>query len=148
MTETSLTPNPFVVQILEDFHNPEFFKTNHIKMILGQWAYDANKVVHCCEITGSYELNFIRYEVVYEDDFEASDEHKERVDDEVRLASEPFQYIHCSSIDKVTLVDSKSFTLSDKPWRMEWMSVEEVEALDPDEDHIEGAVEYFQANHF
>lgn len=61
--------------------------------IFRAYLYDATRIVHCCEITPSYEL-FPLYTTPWRDDENGS------VDEEIRLAEDnDVRYVHCHSIN-------------------------------------------------
>lgn len=60
------------------------------------YAYDANRVTHCCEVTPSYEL----YPVVLEaSNCPASEDKRERLDEMLRSVQQDPIYMHCRSVD-------------------------------------------------
>jgi hypothetical protein len=74
--------------------------------ILGVYWYNANLVVHCCELTGSYELHFIESIVVPPLPCDTIEQERERdaVEEEIRDGnrySDGVVYYHCHDIDRV-----------------------------------------------
>jgi hypothetical protein len=67
--------------------------------IFGIYVFDANSRTYCCELTPSYELNFLRSEPLT---LPEDDEERERVCEMVSDAdrdTEPVAYYHCRTID-------------------------------------------------
>jgi len=147
--ETKILPNPSIVQIREDFSR-EWLRTNRIDRVMGQYAYDAAKQVHCCEITPSYELTFIRYEAVYAEGYEPDDEARERIEVELAEATAIDQgiiYIHCRSVDAIAEVAELSDIPTGEPWRMAWNKEDERHDRDDSDEQVEEVREYFNCNH-
>lgn len=65
--------------------------------IWGLYLYDANRQVHCCELTPSYELFAIRSAV----GGEISEETEEDIMEADRISGEQCIYTRCSAIDKL-----------------------------------------------
>jgi len=149
MTETQVLPNPSIVQITEDF-DKGWLETNKIDRVMGQYAYDAAKHVHCCEVTPSYELTFIRYEPVYVEGYEPDEETRERIEDELRGASpdDGVIYRHVRSIDRIEEVAELSDIPSGKAWRMTWNKEEERHDREDSDEQVEDVREYFACNHY
>ena len=54
----------------------------YIGDIYGLYVYDSDKLVHCCSLQGSIELNFIKSTFTYKnEDMNISDEILEKIDD-------------------------------------------------------------------
>ena len=68
--------------------------------IWGVYVYDANRVVHCCEVTGSYELHFVESQTMV------------RVSDDIQMEmldgdrdTPAVMYLHCGSLDDAEEID-------------------------------------------
>ena len=67
--------------------------------IVGAYVFDANRQVHCCELTPSYELLFIE---TLPRDVPQNDEGAERILDALHdadLETDQVSYVHCYSIN-------------------------------------------------
>lgn len=89
-------PELWVVKIKETEHwNKAFVKENKIKNIYGVYAFNRKKHVHACELTPSYEFNYLEKQVVMvdedkemnEDEQEEYERIRDIAEDEVRAAS-------------------------------------------------------------
>lgn len=112
------------VKINETTHwNEKFRETYGITKMLGVYVFDPNECTHCCELTPSYEFNFIHTQVDWSK--ELNEEEKEEMEDQILESdcqTESIIYMHCSSINRMKTIEIGEF------------------------DTIEDAVEYFQGN--
>ena len=76
----------------------DWIQQNKIKETGVYYLYDASSRTHLCELTPSYELWAVESYVTFTD--EVSDEWRERVDDEVRIAmyDRYLIYVHCTDL--------------------------------------------------
>ena len=104
-TTTEIKPDIRILK-LDESHNwdPEIVSRAGGK-IFGVYLYDATVAVHCCEITPSYELNFIESQPHQLPDDE--DEREKLYDDiqEGDLHTEPVLYYHKPAIDRIEEVE-------------------------------------------
>lgn len=108
--------------------------------IFGLYAADLSSITHCCELTPSYELNFVKSECKcdYTDevDWELIDDYIITGNAERELVS----YVHCSSINALPVLDPQSF-----PPKGSAGATIELNYCD-DEDTIDDVIEYIHAN--
>lgn len=65
--------------------------------VFSEWFYDAERVVHCCELTGSRELHFVGYGFAAPD---ATDAEREEISEWIMTGdNEAVRYIHCAAAD-------------------------------------------------
>ncbi|VVE35447.1 hypothetical protein [Pandoraea terrigena] len=60
------------------------------------YAYDANRVTHCCEITPSYELHPVATQAL---DCPESDAEREKIGEMERSAPQDVIYMHCRAVE-------------------------------------------------
>jgi len=65
--------------------------------IYGVYLYDENRVVHCCELTGSYELNAL--EVAILNNETCPEDVRDDIDAEWNSATELISYFHTYTVD-------------------------------------------------
>lgn len=68
--------------------------------LFGLYLFDANRQVHCCELTPSYEMHFVETVYAKHDDDERVDE---KLAEEIREANwveEDVRYFHCHSVNR------------------------------------------------
>lgn len=97
-SEIAISPRYFVVKLIEtDKWAPEI--ATKARCIFGVYLFDANRHVHCCEITPSYECHFV--ESQWDNpDLSARDADWLNVDiTEADTVTEPVRYFHCRQID-------------------------------------------------
>lgn len=76
------------------------------KKIYTVYVYNPNVAVHCCEITPSYEMQFMGYVPIY-DYYELTDEDRDYVFDEILEATSstyndrPFIYVWCHNAEAI-----------------------------------------------
>ncbi len=122
--------------------------------IFGVYVADLSVGVHCCELTRSYELNFVESqwegtgEELSEEDREAVHDHIADGDTGTPLVS----YMHCHTVDAFPVLDpdkGEFFPLRGKAGAMiELGEVEQDEDEVSDEDALEGMLEYVRTNGF
>ena len=120
--------------------------------IFGLYVADLSMGVHCCEMTRSYELNFV--ESQWEGTGKAlSEEDSETVHDYVMEGDRntpPVSYMHCYAVDAFPVLDSNKgefFPPKDKTGAVvELGEVEQDEDEVSDEDALEGMMEYVRTN--
>ena len=84
------------------YWNEVFVKKNKINKLIGLYVYDPNTATHCCELTPSYELNFIHTYCEFQDD--ADDDIRDYALSEIQdgdYDTEPVKYMHCNAVDKI-----------------------------------------------
>jgi hypothetical protein len=97
-TGTEITPR-FCALKLDETRHWEPGIADRARRIFGVYLFDANKHVHCCEFTPSYECLFV------ESQFEnpgLPDQEQDRLDCEIRqvdVHADPVRYFHCYQID-------------------------------------------------
>lgn len=81
-----------------------------IKKVESIYVFDKNCVVHCCEITPSYELNFIQTRALFTDEAYANDdegqEFRDHIDELIMSESNSAEtlYMHCYRIHEQIVV--------------------------------------------
>ena len=120
--------------------------------IFGLYVADLSVGVHCCELTRSYELNFVesQWEGTGQ---ELSEEGREAVHDYVMEGDRntpPVSYMHCYTVDAFPVLDPKNgefFPPTGKAGGViELGEVEQDEDEVTDEDALEGMMEYVRTN--
>ena len=67
--------------------------------IFGIHIFDANKIVYCCELSGSHELEALDVVILkYE---ECPESVRDEIEEHWRLCTEPISYVHISDIDRM-----------------------------------------------
>ena len=104
------------------------------------FLYDKSRATHCCEVTPSYELHYLK-SVTSEciDDEVTAEEVEEHIRD-ANAHRESVQYVHCRSIDKVPEMYHVPFSENWQP------SPEEYATKEIYEDILEHVIETEQAN--
>lgn len=104
-------PNFRVVKINDtQAWNEKFRRNYHIKNIFSVYVFNPNEATHCCELTPSYELNFVHSDVECEIDLD--EDMREEMWEEVSQGDcycDPISYMHCSSIDRMKTIDIGEF---------------------------------------
>ena len=99
------------VKVNETQHwNEEFRKKFGITKIFGVYVFNPNEATNCCELTPSYELNFVHSDAECDD--ELSDEMREEMFDKIMegdIHTEPVTYMHCRDIDRMKTIDIGEF---------------------------------------
>jgi len=100
------------VKINETQHwNKEFLKRHNLKKMLGVYVFNSNEATHCCELTPSYCLYFIRTE--YEFEVYPEDDIREDIDLEIIESDNNMDqtiYMHCRNVDKISdIIDLGEF---------------------------------------
>ena len=122
--------------------------------IFGLYVADLSVGVHCCELTRSYELNFVesQWEGTGK---ELSEEDREAVHDYIMegdVNSQPVMYVHCSNVDALPVLDPQKGEFFPPKERsgavIELGEVEQDEDEVSDEDALEGMTEYVRTNGF
>ena len=118
----------------------------------GLYVADLSVGVHCCELTRSYELNFVesQWEGTGE---ELSEKDSEAVHDYIMegdVHSPAVIYVHCYTVDAFPVLDPKKgecFPPQGKAGAViELGEVEQDEDEVSDEDALEGMMEYVRSN--
>ena len=122
--------------------------------IFGLYVADLSVGVHCCELTRSYELNFVESQwegtgkELSEEDREAVHDYVMEGDRDTPLVS----YMHCSNVNALPVLDPKKgefFPPKEKGGAMiELGECDQDEDEVSDEDALEGMMEYVRANGF
>jgi len=122
--------------------------------IFGLYVADLSVGVHCCELTRSYELNFVESqcegtgEELSEEDWEAVHDYVTEEDRDTPLVS----YMHCSDVDALPVLDPKRgefFPPEGKAGAViELGECDQDEDDVSDEDALEGMMEYVRTNGF
>ncbi len=122
--------------------------------IFGLYVADLSVGFHLCEMTRSYELNFVesQWEGTGQ---ELSEEDREAVHDYVMEGDRntpPVSYMHCYTVDALPVLDSQKgefFPPEEKGGAMiELGEVDQDEDEVSDEDALEGMTEYVRTNGF
>lgn len=104
-TESEIVPSVLAVRLDETSNwDADFLKKYRIEKVFGVYVYNRNRRVHCCEMTASYELNFVESQFEFEAGFYPEDQLSEEIDDlriEAEAGTELVSYYHCHSIDKI-----------------------------------------------
>jgi len=96
--------------------------------IYGVYLYDENRVVHCCELTPSYELNALEVAIL---NWETCPEIvRDDIESEWWRGTEPISYFHAHTVDG---------------WDKFLLPTQRCKAEDYD-DYWEEILEYYQAN--
>ena len=74
-----------------------------VDKIFTVYLYDKSVTTNCAELTPSYELHPLYYNVTYKPTQERNEELEDEIDDE--FSEEGEIYMHCHSIDKLTHAD-------------------------------------------
>lgn len=80
-----------------------------IKRIFGVYVTDLNKQVHCCELTPSYELNFIETQYELDLNIELTDEQLELISDYIMDGdrdTDLVRYYHCKVLEGAAKIDT------------------------------------------
>ena len=142
-----LNPNKAVENYVPKFHSikmddtvywdKEFVKSlGEGSKIISTYIYDANHVVHCCEITPSYELYYAGTD--FFPTKELSDEENQETFEKIMEGesdAEPAIYMHCSFVEKY--YDSKPVSAG--------YSYKGQGELTPEE-QMKEILEYYQSN--
>ena len=122
--------------------------------IFGLYVADLSLGVHCCELTRSYELNFVESQCEGTGE-ELSEEDWEAVHDYVMEGDRntpPVSYMHCYTVDAFPVLDSKKGEFFPPKGKaggvIELGEVEQDEDEVSDEDALEGMMEYVRTNGF
>jgi len=101
------------------------------KEFYGTYVYDARRIVHCCELAGSYELYRIGTTGSFDDrDYEISEDEREWLDDWFRQAEHnPVIYVHYQEVDRIEFGTDKHRLEEDFNLR----SARELKAMDWEE---------------
>lgn len=86
------------VVVIEETQYWEESLANHAGSIYGVYLFDANRKVHCCELTASYELHPL--EVAVRDYEKCSDEIRDLIESEWNLSTD-IVYMHAYSVDQM-----------------------------------------------
>ncbi|MGF6603989.1 hypothetical protein P3T23_008744 [Paraburkholderia sp. GAS448] len=60
------------------------------------YAYDANRVTHCCEVTPSYQLHPVATQAL---NCPESEEEREKIDEMLRSELQDVIYMHCRTVE-------------------------------------------------
>jgi hypothetical protein len=108
-----LLPEMFVVKQDEtDLYDKAWVRQYRFRRIIGVYVFNRRRVVHCCEITPSYERQFFGSQCeldLIEDDLNFA-ELLEVAEEELRSAdagTEQFSYQHCSDVDRLLATEIK-----------------------------------------
>ena len=106
--EKEIKPRFVAVRINETKHWSDDIKAQ-VKAIHAHYVFDENTVTHCCEITPSYWLRWVGFDIETEDPHaEISEELHDAVAEGFHSA-ENSGYYHCRTIDKIADDDKKVF---------------------------------------
>jgi len=90
--------------------------------IYGVHLFDENRIVHCCELQGSYELYSLECAVRNYDTI--PEEVRDEIEDAWRMGTDPVSYVHTYAIGKVFCLDTQRCKADeyDEAWEgiMEW----------------------------
>ena len=102
--------------------------TDQAGKIFGVHIFDANKVVHCCEIAGSYELEALDVETLnYET---CPEEVRDEIDVAWRTYTESIMYVHVSDIERMKVFPQTTQRCKKDEYEEVW----------------EGILEYYRCN--
>lgn len=105
------------------------------------YLYDANRVVHLCELTGSYELTPLYQYFNWKNDGTVTDEDRETANEWcIAEMDHDVRYYHCGEIDALVKADER---------RTHVISAEAVDAEGEDYDYekvVEALSEYYRSN--
>jgi hypothetical protein len=98
------------------YWNEDFLNRIGTKKVTAVYIFDANRIVHCCELTPSYEL----YLATTYTDNELSDDDQEEFDESWTGERSVANYYHCSPIDEIAkdypIDDSFEWEFEDDEW--------------------------------
>lgn len=138
--ETTVQARIMGLRIGQDYDR-EWMRERGIVRVWGVYVYDANRPVHCCELTPSYELLHVHDQAEYAPGID--DAARERADDEIMQSGEEgYRYMHVGTVDR--LPESRTGNRSER-----WPIYDEGECAEWDMDHdeaMEKAREYCACN--
>jgi hypothetical protein len=75
-----------------------------IERVVGVYFYDHNRRVHCCELTASYELQWLYDEVrLTPEGYDLDDDAREALYEKYECHDrDPVHYFHCHTIDRLS----------------------------------------------
>jgi antirestriction protein ArdC len=110
--DSRLLPEMFCLKEDETAYWDEQFRREHkIKRIFGVYVFNRRKALHVCEVTPSYERQFVGSQWEGKDGYDAEDENAaEKIDDAIRegdIGTEEWSYMHCSDVDRTLETEIK-----------------------------------------
>ncbi len=96
--------------------------------IYGVYLFDANKVVHCCELTGSRELEALDVAILNNET--CPEPVRDEIEEQWRLATEPVMYVHVYDVDRLKVFPQPTQRCKADEYDEAW----------------EGILEYYQCN--
>ncbi len=158
-TETQIKPDIRILKLDETgYYSDEKLIADCGGGIFGVYMYDANRHVHCWEITPSYELYFIEsqpFGLPMDDEEEI-----ERIEEELRECdanTPPVSYYHVHNIDRIKEVEEGKSSNSSHRFKLshleghdwggnEFADGEETTAEQRHDSAIEDAMEWVRSN--
>lgn len=104
--------------------------------VFGVYLYNPDAATHCCELTPSYELEFVGSVA---ENLPDDDSAREKLQDDIMegdTSCEPISYIHCHSID--AMPEIKRGTLSPGTYPMGHLEGTEWESMEEAREHWQG----------
>lgn len=107
-----MNPRPMLYILDESIYWEKSFLERAGGGIAGAYLFDANRVVHCCSLTGSYEMEPIGSTMITPPD---DDELREKLDEEIHACGERddnVSYFNMFDVDKI--LSEKGFYCGEK----------------------------------